>query len=213
MVATGARAAALASHLVSAGWAKVVPPRLPRLVDLSGPKQDQLRALYDLLGGDPAEFHRIRPGGWDLAVETPGGLLLVELDEEQHFNRYRHLTLDATADLGLPWTSAYLDHCRDHEQRLLPGWGTGQRWTNPSAARFFGDPSSPGDFTNVGAPRWRQRAFYDAVKDTLPNRRLARISVHDHLEDGSSVESLLRRPDPALMESLLGLITARVHDT
>jgi hypothetical protein len=40
-------------------------------------------------------------------------------------------------------------------------------------------PSQPGDFTGVGAPRWRQRAFYDSVKDALNNRQLARVSVYD----------------------------------
>lgn len=64
-------------------------------------------------------------------------------------------------------------YSREHEARLLPGWGTGKRWTNPSAARFLGEPNVPGDFTGVGAPRWRQRAFYDALKDALAGRRLA----------------------------------------
>jgi hypothetical protein len=173
------------------------------------PNAPDIRSLYDLLEGHPDHFDGIRPGGWDLAFNTPDGLLLLELDEEQHFNRYRALTLGATADLGLPWTLAYQAHSRDHEHRLLPGWGTGQRWTNPSAARFFGSPSTPGDFTGVGAPRWRQRAFYDATKDTLTGRRLARISVHDIVITGSAVETLLRHPDPTAATGLQVLIATR----
>lgn len=133
------------------------------------------------------------------------------MDEEQHFNRYRAATLDATADLDLPWARAYQAYSRDHEARLLPGWGTGKRWTNPSAARFFGTPSTPGDFTGVGAPRWRQRAFYDSIKDTLINRRLARISVYDTLHGQGTVETLLRRPDPTVTGELQALIATRTH--
>lgn len=212
MVATGARVRALAALLTHAGWAQVTPPKVPRLADLPDTQRERIRSLYDLLDGNQGHFDRIRPGGWDLAFDTPDGLLLLELDEEQHFNRYRALTLDATSDLGLPWTPAYQAYCRDHEARLLPGWGTGQRWTNPSAARFFGEPDAPGDFTGVGAPRWRQRAFYDAVKDVLTERRLARISVHDPLDDGTTVETLLRRPDPASTSALHALIASRIHD-
>lgn len=212
MVANGARVRALASLLTDAGWVQVAPPRLPRLANLAQAHRDRIRGLYDLLDGHTDHFDRIRPGGWDLAFDTPDGLLLVELDEEQHFNRYRAATLTALDDLGLPWTPAYQSYCRDHEARLLPGWGTGQRWTNPSAARFFGEPDAPGDFTGVGAPRWRQRAFYDAVKDVLTERRLARISVHDPLDAGGTVETLLRRPDAGHANALQALIASRVHD-
>ncbi|WP_051549447.1 DUF7255 family protein [Nocardioides sp. URHA0032] len=206
---------ALAALLTEAGWTQVRPPRLPRLADLPAAQHDRIRSLYEILDGTPAQFDRIRPGGWDLAFitpEDPHRLLHVELDEEQHFNRYRARMLDATEELGLPWTPAYQSYSRDREARLLPGWGTGQRWTNPSAARFFGEASPPGDFTGVGAPRWRQRAFYDAVKDTLTSRSLARISVHDSHDADNTVETLLRRPEPSAARALQSLITSRVHD-
>ncbi|NYI99953.1 hypothetical protein HNR19_000652 [Nocardioides thalensis] len=211
MVATGARVRALAALLTGAGWEQGTPPRLPRLADLPTATQSRIRTFYDVLGGNVEHFDRIRPGGWDLAFQTPDGLLLVELDEEQHFNRYRAETLTAANDLDLPWATNYLTYCEQHEARLLPGWGTGQRWTNPSAARFFGDPSRPGDFTGNGAPRWRQRAFYDSVKDVLDDRRLARISVHDTLDTGATLERLLRRPDPTAVGAVQHLLTIRTH--
>ena len=108
MVATGARVRALASRLVDGGWTQVAPPRLPRLADLPDDQRDRIRWLYDLLDGHPDHFDRIRPGGWDLAFDTPDGLLLVELDEEQHFNRYRALTLEATAQDPTHPTQAHL---------------------------------------------------------------------------------------------------------
>lgn len=211
MVATGARARALADLLVAGGWGQVTPPRAPRFADLPQATQALIRDTYDRLGGDPDQFDRIRPGGYDLAFNTPDGLLLVELDEEQHFNRYRALTLAVTEPLGLPWTPAYLDYSERHEAHLLPGWGTGKRWTNPSAARFFGDPSTPGDFNGNGAPRWRQRAFYDSVKDTLPGHTLARVSVYDTLADGRTLQAHLRRPDTADSRAIRALIASRTH--
>jgi hypothetical protein len=210
VVVTGSRARALDRLLADSGWTPVPPPRLPRYADLSTSLCGRIGHLYDLLGGVRDQLERIRPGGWDLAFETRDGLLLVELDEEQHFNRYRAMTFTATRDLELPWTPNYEEYCRAHERHLLPGWGTGKRWTNPSAARFFGEPDAPGDFCGVGAPRWRQRAFYDAVKDVLTDRRLARISVHDELEDGVSVEALLRRTETANPEALRALVEGRV---
>lgn len=212
MTATGARARALANLLTETrGWTRVSPPTPPRLTHLSMKEREAIRHLYDALGGNPEEFDRIRPGYWDLAFDTPSGALLVELDEEQHFNRYRQQTLDASG-LGLPWAKAYLTYCRDHEHQLVPRWTTGKRWTNPSAARFFGHPSAPGDFTGIGAPRWRQRAFYDSFKDVTVRQRLARISVHDTTEVGSTVEYLLRRPTTTAGPSILDLVSRRTHN-
>jgi hypothetical protein len=165
VVTTGARARALATLLTTRGWQQVTAQRPPRIGDIA----DQQRSY-----GPPTSalslFHRIRPGGYDLAFTNRDGLVDIELGEEQHFNRCRALTLDITRHLARPWTPAYLDHSAGHVHRLLPGWGTGQRWTNPSAARFFGLPAQAGDFSGVGATRWRQRAFYDSVKDALNNR-------------------------------------------
>lgn len=211
MVATGARARALAGLVVNHEWTQVAPPRLPRFTDLPPLNQAMIRDTYERLGGNPEQFDRIRPGGYDLAFSTPDGLLLIELDEEQHFNRYRSTTLAVTEPLTLPWTPAYLDYSEHNEGRLLPGWGTGRRWTNPSAARFFGEPSSPGDFTSNGAPRWRQRAFYDSVKDALPNRHLARVAVYDTTSDGRTLEAHLRRPETADSGGIRRLVIDRSH--
>lgn len=50
---------------------------------------------------------------------------------------------------------------------------------------FIGGP--PGDLAGDGAPRWKQRALYDAIKDTLPLVRadvaLARVATHDRVGD------------------------------
>lgn len=42
-----------------------------------------------------------------------------------------------------------------------------QRWTNDSTARVCSGGTT-GDLDGNGAPRWKRRALYDSLKDTLP---------------------------------------------
>lgn len=155
----------------------------PQLADLSDPLADELPGLYRRLGG-AQEAPTLRPGAWDL---TFGGSLVVELDEELHFNRYRALTLSASWAADLPWTAEYRAYCEQQEGDC-PSAGTwGKRWTNPFCDRVSARAAGPvGELDGEGAPRWRQRALYDAMKDAAPSIDLgvcmARVSVHDTLD-------------------------------
>lgn len=80
---TGARTRALDTLLTQVGR-----PPAPRLARMPPEAAENVEALYVALGGRrgaPA----LGPRGWDLLA----GETLVELDEEQHFNRYRATTL------------------------------------------------------------------------------------------------------------------------
>jgi hypothetical protein len=177
VVRTGARAAGLQAILASAGLTPATAPPAPRLSDL-GPLAAKIESLYRALGGrqlDPS----LRPGAWDLAV-CDG--LLVELDEELHFNRYRRLTMEATWAAPLPWSSDYRRHCVDYEPSCLAAAQWGKRWTNPSCERLFGAGATPGELAGGGAPRWKQRALYDAIKDAAASAgsvQLARVATVD----------------------------------
>jgi hypothetical protein len=205
---TGERAAALASLLEAAGLRRVTCPAVRRIDGISEDRVRALRELYQALGGGPERFPLIRPGGWDLAF---GDGLLVELDEQQDFNRYRAMTLKPPWADSLPWARCYQFYCNDREVECMRYGKAQGRWTNPSAERFFGAAQVRGGLDGVGAPRWRQRAFYDAVKDALPGRRLARVSVHDEIE-GRSLESILRAPDTAWATKMHALVSDRVSD-
>lgn len=139
--------------------------------------------MYRQLGGQQTP-PAIRQGPWDLAFVDG---LVVELDEELHFNRYRARTLQAMARADLPWHAAYAAYCDRHERRGLMAGKWGKRWTSRPSESMFGPPGAAGDLTGAGAPRWRQRAFYDAVKDFIaiehPTLRLARLSVWDVIGD------------------------------
>lgn len=210
MVKTGARASALALLLERIGRS-VTPsrPPSPRITDLSPEHADGVVALFEGLGGHKGSIDRLRPGGWDLALADG---VIVELDEELHFNRYRQLTLQSAWAQALPWTTAYRELCASHEAQCLRAAQWGKRWTNPSCEVLFGAPAPAGDLDGAGgAPRWKQRALYDAMKDAFAagsSIQLARLSVHDVVGD-LSLEAVLRYPSKVDLDALKGLIEAR----
>lgn len=179
MVKTGSRARILEQLLVPLGYKPAGSRPGPRAVDLSPERLEDLARLYRALGGTNSS-PQLRPGAWDLAFE---GGLVVELDEELHFNRYRRATLEPDWTVELPWRRDYLALTVEHEAGCLAAGRWGKRWTNPSCEALFGPADPPGVFVSGGAPRWKQRALYDAMKDAAatdaPNLRLARITTLD----------------------------------
>lgn len=118
-----------------------------------------------------------------MAIREPS--VVLELDEELHFNRYRSLTMAATWARDLPWATPYIDYCEEHEDECRRAGSWGGRWTNDSCERMFGRSGEQGDLESPGSPRWKQRAIYDAMKDayaTAGNVKLARLAVHDEIE-------------------------------
>jgi hypothetical protein len=209
MARTGARAAALNTVMIAAGYCPADrKPEPPRLASLDANVANQLRELHRTLGGTAAD-PQLRPGSWDLAYD---GDLVVELDEELHFNRYRLATLATDCAAALPWHDDYVRLCADREPDCLKAAMWGKRWTNPSCELMFGVADAPGEFGKVGSPRWKQRAMYDALKDgwaaSQPGRHLARISVHDTV-GGVNVESALRGRAEIEPAALAAFITSR----
>jgi hypothetical protein len=180
------------------------------LDELTSDGLSRIRQVYDDLAGIPGQFDRARPGSFDLAFDTEAGQLVVELDEEQHFNRYRAITLSRPWAAQLPWARTYVGLSAAHEAQLVRHWRSGRRWTNESAPRFFGPASPPGDFSGVGSPRWRQRAFYDAFKDLMPAIHLARVSVHDELA-GRALNVILRSGDLTTASRVRAYVESRAH--
>lgn len=191
VVRTGARAKALQSLMVEAGFrATAAPPPAPRLDSLNASARDRVVELFGTLS-EQTPMPPLRPGAWDLAFDDG---LVVELDEELHFNRYRARTLQLPWAADLPWHGTYLVHCRDREPECLAAGKWGKRWTNPSCESMFGPPDTPGTLDGTGSPRWKQRALYDAVKDVAALQsstlRLCRLSVWDCVGDTDLAEAL-----------------------
>lgn len=209
MVRTGARVAALSNHLHGLGLRSGAAHQPPRLDVLSRELAADVLDLYRSLGGTS---HRplLRPGKWDLALE---GALLLELDEELHFNRYRQLTLERGWSRHLPWRLPYVRLCEQYEAECLRAGSWGKRWTNPSCEAMFGLADPAGDLsTSYGAPRWKQRALYDALKDAyaleITDHRVVRLSVYDEVS-GVKLGAVLEGSAPVVPEDLLTLVTER----
>lgn len=154
------------------------------------------------------DARQLRPGRWDLAFEG----LVVELDEELHFNRYRRRTLAEPWTDDLPWKAVYEELCALHELRCVAGGAWGGRWTTSSCERHFGPADPPKVFAIGGAPRWKQRALYDAVKDAAAlspgGPRLARLATHDIIE-GAMLEDVLAGRARVVDEALVDFVTGR----
>jgi hypothetical protein len=145
----------------------------PGIPDLPEPIAGQAIEVYRALAVGPAAdperpLPMFRPDSWDLRVEE----VLVELGEERHFNRYRSKTLAVSAYEQLTTfpTVVYRALCKAHESDCLASAGYGGYWTNSSCTAMFGDAGPTGELAGKGAPRWKQRAFYDHLKD-LPKFR------------------------------------------
>jgi hypothetical protein len=187
--------------------APIVPPA-PRLADLGSDGRARADDAYRRLGGVLAD-PTFRPGAWDLAL---AGGIVVELDEDLHFNRYRGLTLDADWSVELPWQHDYSSLVVEYEAECLAAGKWGKRWTNPSCERMFGIADSPGTFATAGAPRWKQRALYDAIKDIAALERsgpqVARLSVFD-LVGEVRLEHALRGRSEVDLDALRELLVNR----
>ena len=207
MVKTGARAANLSALLVAAGLRPAPAPPAPRLHRALS-SAAEIDGLYRALGGTLDE-PTLRPGAWDLSFE---GGLVVELDEELHFNRYRSATLQPTWGASLPWRADYLRYCAEHEPACLAAATWGKRWTNPSCARLFGEGGAPGHLAGAGAPRWKQRALYDAMKDAPAVEgvvQLARVATVDHV-GGVLLGHVLEGRAEAEPEAVANLVRQRL---
>lgn len=167
--------------------------------------------MYRKLGGTMATPpHNLR--AWD--IEFDG--YAVELDECLHFNRYRLLTLESPRYALLPGfpLKTYRSYCSDYESECLAGtWG--KRWSTVSSDRQFGVAPPLKDFSDNGPSRWKQRAFYDFVKDIsseIVGTKVVRIAVWDDIEDEGgrrSVGSALRKPSTSTADAIVSLIRSR----
>jgi hypothetical protein len=142
---------------------------------------DLIHDVYRSLGGIQ-DSPKIRLGNWD--IEFDG--VAVELDEQLHFNKYRALTLqtDSYGQLSRFPLSAYRTFCDEHQRDCMRAGSHGKRWTSSGSEAQFGSAGPLGQLNGRGAPRWKQRAFYDFIKDTIPlvtNVRVARLSIWEPL--------------------------------
>jgi hypothetical protein len=175
--------------------------------------EPEIKSVYQTLGGILPAFP-LNLRDWDLVFDG----VAVEFDEYLHFNRYRSVTLKSPSYARLPGfpVDAYKRYCSKGEKLCLRNGSAGGRWSNDSCVTQFGEASPEKDLGGNGAPRWKQRAFYDFVKDLSPlliGVTGVRVAVWDTVVDGVSsrtVEEILEAPSETSGAALAALVRHRV---
>ena len=169
--------------------------------------------IYRDLGGVSSEILPLNLGKWDIEVDG----IAVELDEDLHFNRYRSLTLQSPLYDKLPHfpLEQFRNYCKHYESACVRAGSYGRKWTNNSCEKQYGKAETAGKLTGNGAPRWKQRAFYDFVKDMTPfllNISVVRISIWDSLRINGAeylVEEILDKEISSTTKQFSELIQTR----
>lgn len=186
----------------------------PQALEKAGLLKDVNRT-WKRLGGLPSEIP-LKFGNWDIVLKD----FIVELDEEQHFNRYRKITLDSSIynlNCGFNLTE-YINYCSQYEIDCLKKSNWGKYWTNPSSEKQFGNPGKNGNLEALGSPRWKQRAFFDYIRDVcgifykIP---VVRISIYDKIFiDGwpMTISNLLYRRHSTFSKAMVTYIEQKVND-
>jgi hypothetical protein len=174
--------------------------------------EEEVRCAHNNLGGiPPIGPFNLRP--WDMEFDG----VAVELDECLHFNRYRDITLKSPSYARLPAfpLSLYRRYSLEHEAECAKAGGYGGKWSNTSSERQFGAASELRDLSGDGSPRWKQRAFYDFVKDLSPilvETIVVRVAIWDSIIDRGCtrmVGEVLCAPSEASSGALAALVKQR----
>lgn len=135
---------------------------------------------------------------------------VVELDVEQHFNRYRLVTLSSQFYRSKS-VKEYRYYCNQFEEDCQARAAFGKYWRTDSADRQFG-PSEPyGQLTGTCSSRWKQRAFCDYLRDVaaeIIGCQLIRISVFDSV-DGVRIGSILHEQKKDLYDRLADFVRTK----
>ena len=123
--------------------------------------------------------------------------LLIQIDDELHFNRYRKISLESSfyKDHSGFKVLEYLRNCRIEEKECIKSGLAGSNWHNPKAKKMFGDSEEPGDLSmeRNGSSAWKLRAWIDFIQDIsgeIMGYKVLRISVYDKLMVNNKIQSL-----------------------
>ena len=156
----------------------------PALAALLPDQLSEINRIYKDLGGilptAPYKFAK-----YDIPVKD----FIIELDEQEHFNRYRFYTLDSSIyENCLNFDKEnYKGYCAKYEDKCRTD---GKFGSSPSADKQFGKIDSD----DLEWSRWKQRAFYDLVKDAYSIAKklpIIRISIYDEY-NGETINDLLK---------------------
>ena len=166
---------------------------------LSSEFYSEVESMYKELGGilgePPLTF-----GSWD--ISTPEFIL--ELDEENHFNRYRLQTLNSNIYQMINGfrLDEYMRFCTLYESGCRKRGGF---WKNNSSEKLFVKSDDNGCLDGAGSSRWRQRAFYDFLRDVtglIMEIPVIRLSIYQTFK-GRKVYDIIESKDKAMILDLV----------
>ena len=174
---------------------------------------NKIKIIYDELGGCSDKIP-LRIGNFDIKIESNKYL---ELDEQLHFNRYRLITLNSDLYVNCHFFDKefYKKLCKLHEIDCLKSGGYGGKWKNNSTEKLFKKSAPFKDLTGNGSSRWKQRAFYDFVKDVfaLENKFiLRRISIWETISNGILIKEILDKELSQHYEELKQFVLNKFED-
>ena len=147
--------------------------------------------------------------GYDIVLDDG---TIIELDEEQHFNHYRKNTLSSPLYRLIEKTFSpnYTSYCGDQFEKecLNKSKSRAKYWSSSSSEKQFGVSNTFGKFEDGGSSRWKQRAFYDFLRDAsqlITRNRLVRVSYWDKIvykEKEKTVQEILKNEKKLWYKSL-----------
>lgn len=166
---------------------------------------DEIMNIYKRLGGI-LEVAPTRVGAYD--IDTPN--FIIEFDEENHFNRYRLSTLNSTIYTNNRNVNIenYKKFCKNYEHNCLT---YGKYAHNSSTDKQFGNSVIDLDLLDQNRTRWKQRAFYDFIKDVtsiIIGVPIIRISIYEKYK-GVTIEDIINRQ---YKELLIEYIESRLRN-
>lgn len=169
----------------------------------------EVERIYYALGGT-SEQVPLNYGAWDVLLKD----FYIELDEERHFNRYRFETLTSSIyeDYSNFSVSNYREYCLMNEEQCLKSASWGNNWRTNSSDKLFIVSGDNGDLSKNGSSRWRQRAFYDFIKDLISVVRkvpVLRVSIYDNY-NGNTVNEMLIKKDIHNLRAFLKHLEKRI---
>lgn len=169
----------------------------------------EVERIYYALGGT-SEQVPLNYGAWDIQLKD----FYIELDEERRFNRYRFETLTSSIyeDYSNFSVSNYREYCLMNEEQCLKSASWGNNWRTNSSDKLFIVSGDNGDLSKNGSSRWRQRAFYDFIKDLISVVRkvpVLRVSIYDNY-NGNTVNEMLIKKDIHNLRAFLKHLEKRI---
>lgn len=202
----GKRQQILAQILFDRGVSLQYSFNFDRTIFYDSPYDKQILSVYRQLGG-VLDIYPIRFGDFDIITDE----YFIELDEENHFNRYRAITLKSnfySNNLNFS-TQRYFEYCYNFENKCGKSGGF---WFSTNSEKQFGTSSEPGNLNGSGSSRWKQRAFYDFLRDVyscLQPKPVYRFSVYDEIQ-GTIINSVLQKEKKEKYDAVYNLILNRV---